>query len=295
MTAHPSGRTDGLWLGYLSALGIVAIWSGFIVVSRLGVTGNMNPFDITAVRFLVGGVVTVPFTLLYWPRHIALWKVLLLSAIGPGVLYSLAMFIGLGLSPAAYAGVFANGTIPIFTSVLAFLFAGERLRKPAFVGIAVIFGGGCLVGYDGMSGGGEALGGVGFFLIASFTVAMYVVAVRHLKLTPIQTLAVINVPNAVVFLPIWFFWLPSTMSAASWSEIIFQGLYQGLGPSFLALVLMTYGVHKLGPTVMTGFAAAVPTTAALLAIPVLGENLSVLEWTGVITVTAGLAVLIWRR
>lgn len=296
MDSRPTGRPYGLWLGYLSALGVVAIWSSFIVISRLGVTGGLTAYDVTALRFLVGGVITIPFCIYYWPRHLALWKILFLTAFGPGVVYSVTMYVGLGMSPAAYAGVFANGTIPIFTAFLAFVFLAERLTHKAFFGIAIIFAGGCMVSFDGlMTGSTQALRGVAFFLVASFLVAAYVNGVRHWKLTPQQTLAIINLPNAVVFLPVWYFFLPSSIAGAAWPDIVLQALFQGLGPSFLALILMTYAVQKLGATPMAGFAASVPTTAALLAIPVLGENLKLLEWAGVVTVTAGLALLIWRR
>jgi drug/metabolite transporter (DMT)-like permease len=295
-----SAQSSGLWPAYASALGVVAIWSGFIVFSRLGVTGDLTTYDVTALRFLVGGIITIPFSIFYWPRHLALRKVLFLTVCGPGVLYSQSMYFGLKLSPAAYAGVFANGAIPIFTVFLAFIFLGERLTSKAFAGIAVIFAGGWIVAFNGLTpggggGGGGTTDGIAYFLAAAFLVAAYINSVRRWKLTPRQTLAIINLPNALVFLPVWYFFLPSSLAAAAWSEIVFQALFQGLGPSFLALVLMTYAVHKLGGTLMAGFAASVPTTAALLAIPVLGENLSLVEWGGVATVTSGLALLLWRR
>lgn len=37
--------------GLVYALSTIALWSGFVLVSRLGGTGALNPFDITALRF----------------------------------------------------------------------------------------------------------------------------------------------------------------------------------------------------------------------------------------------------
>jgi len=291
-----NARPERLWLGYGSALGVVAIWSGFIVVSRLGVTSGLTAYDITALRFLVGGAITIPFVIWHWPRHVNFNKVLFIAVFGPGVVYSLIMYLGLELSPAAYAGVFANGTMPIFTALIAFFFLGERLSKLSLVAIAVIFVGGWIVAIKSLSSDvPHSIDGVIFFIAGSVLVSVYVIAVRHWKLTPRQTLAIINLPNAIIFIPVWYFFLPSTLGTADFSDIVFQALFQGLGPSFFAIFLMTHAVHTLGPTLTTGFAASVPTVAALMAIPVLGETLSLVEWGGILTVTAGLSLLLWKR
>jgi len=296
MNNPAAGQPPRLWLGYLSALGVVAIWSSFIVISRLGLTSGLTAYDVTALRFIVGAVITLPFVILHWPRHVAWKNVVFLIIFGPGALYSVIMYLGLARSPAAYAGVFANGTIPIFTALLAFTLLGERLNKIAFAAIAVIFAGGWMVGAEGMSADSvKSIDGVIFFLGGSLMVSIFVLGVRHWKLTPKNTLAIINLPNAFVFLPIWYFWLPSTLETADIKDIVIQALFQGLGPGFLAIIMMTHAVHTLGPTLTTGFAAWVPTVAAIMAIPVLGELLSPLEWVGILTVTAGLSLLIWRR
>ncbi len=282
--------------GYISGLGIVAIWSGFIVLSRVGMVGNLNAYDITALRFMVSAVITLPFLYSYWPRHLAFHKVLFLSACGPGALYSMLMYTGLKTSPAAYAGVFANGTIPIFTALIGFFLMQTRLGFRSLIAIAVIFVGGLAVGFDGLRAGGpDAIQGVVYFLSASILLAIYFVGLQYWKLEPKQALVVVNIPTAVAFLPIWYVFLPSTMATASIEEIALQALFQGIGPSFLAVLMMAYTVQKLGPGVVSGFAASVPSVAAVAAVFVLGETLDLIEWAGMLTVTVGLLMLLWRR
>jgi drug/metabolite transporter (DMT)-like permease len=284
------------WSGYLSGLGTICIWSGFIVFSRMGMVGNLNAYDITALRFMVSFLITVPFVYLYWPQHLAFYKCLILSACGPGAIYSMLMFTGLETSPAAYAGVFANGTIPIFTAFIALFMMGTKLGSRGLLAITVIFGGGFAVGYNGLLGGGsEALRGIVFFLSASCLLAMYFVCLQYWKLTPRQAMIVVNVPTALVYLPVWYFLLPSTMDTASVQEILFHGLFQGIGPGVVAVLLMAYSVQKLGPTINAGFAASVPTVAAIVAVPVLGEHLAGIQWMGMLAVTVGLLLLLWRR
>ena len=70
------------------------------------------------------------------------------------------------------------------------------------------------------------------------------------------------------------------------SSTLFQALFQGLGPGFLAVIFFALSTTHLGPTATAGFSAVVPATAALLAIPVLYEIPTTLEWAGIVTVTS---------
>jgi len=284
------------WLGILCGLGFIIIWSGFIVFARLGVTGNLTPYDITALRFLVGSLVTLPFVILHWPRQLSFGKISLLALTGPGAIYSVLIYSGLDFSPAAFAGVFANATMPIFTALFAWVWLGDHLNKSTSVAIAVILIGAVTVAYQSFNiANVDNLTGLPFFLAGSLILAAYVVLLRLWKLTTKQTLAIINLPSAIFFLPIWFFFLPSTINSAGFDEILLQALFQGLGPSFLGLIFFTYAIQTLGPTPVAGFAAVVPATATLLAIPVLGETLNLIEWSGVIIVTIGLTLLLLKR
>lgn len=291
-----SNHSFDKWSGYLGGLGTICIWSGFIVFSRMGMVGNLNAYDMTALRFIVSFLITAPFIYVWWPRHLPLYKTLMISACGPGAIYSMLMFTGLETSPAAYAGVFSNGTIPIFTAIIALCLMGTKLSGRAIVAIAIIFAGGVAVGYNGMvTGGSDAISGVVYFLSAALILAIYFVCLQHWKLTPKQAMIVVNVPTALVYLPVWYFFLPSTMATASTQEILFHGLFQGIGPGVLAVFLMAFTVQKLGSTMVAGFAASVPTVAALVAVPLLGEHLGLVEWMGMVAVTIGLLLLLWRR
>ena len=216
----------------------------------------------------------------------------LLSICGPGALYAVLMFLGLTEASAAYGGVFANGSLPIFTALLVLVVSGSRPGRNQIVAITVIVVGGVLVGYRGMAtGGADIASGIALFLCASAVLSVYIFGIRRWQLTPRQALAVVNIPNAVIFIPIWYFFLPSTIADVETSTVLFQALFQGIGPGFLALILFALAAMHLGPTPTAGFSAAVPATAALLAIPVLGEIPSSLEWIGIGTVCLGLGLL----
>ena len=63
--------------GFIAAGIVVACWSGFNIVSRLGSKGVLAPFDLAAMRFGVSGLLTLPFFLYSvppreWPRYMVL-------------------------------------------------------------------------------------------------------------------------------------------------------------------------------------------------------------------------------
>lgn len=282
-------------VGVASAVGVIFIWSGFIVFSRMGVATALTPYDISALRFMVAGAITLPFIWRWWPRHLGWRKVALLVATGPGSIYAIMMYFGLQTAPAAYAGVFANGTLPVFAMLLAALIAREVPGPRRAVAVGAIIAGGVMVAWTGLGAGVDVVEGVALFTTASAILSIYIFSLGRWGVGPFQALAVINIPNMAIFLPLWWFALPSGLAEAADFDIAFQALYQGLGPGFLALILFTLSTIHLGATPTAGFSAAVPAGAALLAIPVLGETPTPLEWAGIGLVTLGLIVLVFRR
>jgi drug/metabolite transporter (DMT)-like permease len=283
-------------LGVICAIGVLFIWSGFIVFSRAGVKTSLTPADMTGLRFLVAGCMTLPFAYRWWPRDLPLKAILLMSICGPGALYSVLMYFGLSETSAAYAGVFANGALPIFTVILVALYSGIFPAKIQSLGLVVIVVGALLLGSTGFYGEQKnVVAGIALFLTASAILSVYIFGVRYWNITPRQALALVNVPNALIFVPIWLLFLPSGLADANISTVVFQALYQGLGPGFIAVILFALAATHLGPTATAGFSAAVPASAALLAIPVLGEVPNSLEWIGVGIVTLGLVLLLVKR
>lgn len=280
-------------LGAACALAVVFIWSGYIVFSRAGMQTAMTAGDLVTLRFAVAGLLTLPFAFRWWPRDLGWHKQAVLALTGPGVAYLLLMFVGLGHASAAYAGVFANGTLPIFTAVLVWAFAGAAPGRWQIVAIGVILGGALLVALPELAGPADGtLRGAAYFLAASAVLSVYIFGLRRWRVTPQQALAVVNIPNMLVFLPIWYFSLPSGMAGMDLGTLVFQALFQGLGPGFLAVILFVVATANLGATPVAGFSAAVPASAALLALPVLGEAPSGMEWAGILIVTLGLLLLV---
>src|SRR3954463_2214544 len=84
--------------GSLCGLAAVSIWSGWIVIARLGLRTSLTPWDIAALRFGVAGALLLP----YLARH------------------------GLALARLGWTGVAAivlGGAAPVFFTNTGLLFA----------------------------------------------------------------------------------------------------------------------------------------------------------------------------
>lgn len=289
--SEPNVRT-----GLLAAIGVLFVWSGFIVFARAGVLAGLTPYDLAALRFIVAGALTLPFAYRWWPRHLPLRIQALLALSGPGALYSVMMFGGLANASAAYGGVFSNGALPIFTMLIVLVITGARPVARDIIASTVIVAGGAMVAWRGLNAGGaDVATGIALFLGAAALISAYITTIRLWGVTPRQALSVVNIPNALAFLPVWLVFLPSNLAGTAPEVVLAQAVFQGLGPGFLALILFAMVAYHLGPTPTAAISAAVPATAALLAIPVLAEAPTPLEWAGIATVTAGLGLLIRRR
>jgi drug/metabolite transporter (DMT)-like permease len=280
-------------IGLASALAVVCIWSGFIVVARFGVTNTLTIYDVAAVRFGFAGLLVLPFAIFWWPRRLPFWKCLILAA-GPGVPYALLAYTGMTTVPAAHAGAVLNGSLPAFSLLLGLIWLKEKPNAWKWSGVVLVGAGSAAMGF---AGGGQTEGlwtGYFFLLAASLVLTIYMLNTRMWGLRPKEMLAVVPVLNGLFILPLWPF-LPSRISEAPWSEILLQMLYQGLGPSLIAVPLFVMALRHLGPTPTSALMAGVPAISALIAVPALGELPTAWEWAGMAVVTAGILFTLKRN
>ena len=285
-----NNNPNHILLGAAAAISVVFFWSGWIVVSRLGVTNTLTVYDITAFRFAVGAAVALPYII--WRRA---WRGLtplrvLVLTLTSGIPYALLSYFGFTYAPAAHGGVFLNGCLPLFTTLFGWIWVGQRSRVSQLVGLGVILVGVTLVGYEGIlfSSGGMIWFGDVLFLAAIALFAAFMVANRVWSITPGQVLFSVTVVSAAVYIPIWLLWLESNLAVAPKSEILLQGAYQGLVPSVLGISCLNIAVRHLGANTTSVFLSAVPVVAALVAIPILQEMPGLPAWIGMVTVTVGI-------
>jgi len=282
----------------------VCIWAAFIVVSRLGVSTTLTPWDVAAIRFTVAGVLLLPYVV---RKGLALerlgWIGIGALILGCGAPMVLLVNIGLLFAPAAHAGALFPGVMPLMVALLAAAILKEAFTSQKIAGLALIVTG--AIGIVWITGG--AVGttqniGHALFLAAGFVWACYTVAMRRARLDGLHAAAIAGVGSLVLYLPAYALIAGTSVFQAPPFDIALQAIVQGILTAIVALVLYGRMVSLLGATSGAAFVALTPAMTALMGIPILGEWPSAIDWgaiamisIGVYAVSGGPLPTLWRR
>jgi drug/metabolite transporter (DMT)-like permease len=278
--------------GCALALLAVAIWSGWLVITRLAVTSTLTAEDLVALRFGSSALILLPVV---WRRGLALdrlgWRGLALIVICAGAPYVLLVSHGLALATAAEAGVLIPGTIPLFVALISAFSLRERVGWIARIGLGLIVAGVAVIAVPALlQAVGWQLAGYAICLFSAILWAAYTIEARRAGVDALHATAIIMVISGALFLPIYLLLPGQRLWEASATEFWVQLLYQGPLTGIVALLVYTRAVAILGATRASSFTALLPLSAMLLAIPVVGE------WpdlrTGIGAVAAALGVLL---
>jgi drug/metabolite transporter (DMT)-like permease len=281
--------------GLIAAFFTICIWTGFILVSRYGGKGVLTGWDVTALRFGVGALIA----LIFLPRvTLPPYKVILLFSVFGGIGYSVVVYAGFRMAPAAHAAVLLPGALPFATAVIAWLWLRQKPSAAQRMALMLVFIGIALTAADTFSHGAHLTGTQMFgdllFLCGSSSWAVFTLLLRRYPMEPLTAAVTTTLGSATLYLPVWWLFLPSTLNQAPLAEIAMQAAYQGVLVVFVAMMLYTFAARRLGAQTVTLLMAIVPGVSALAAVPVLGEPLSLLTLAGLGAVTMG-AVLGARK
>lgn len=270
---------------YLAALTVVCVWSGWITISRYGVQTELQPADITLLRYLTALIGVTPLILRHPWRKFTLWQYLVVG-LGVGFPYTMFSFYGLRTIKAAHAGVLVNGLLPIFGALVAWFLFRQRLSGVRYLAIAIIF-----IANLVMAGGDtfstEHVLGMVFLLAAAVLYTGHMTGIRHWNFTWQEVLVTVPVVNSLLFLPLMLIF-PSNLTQAPLTEILIQAVYQGVVVNILALMCVAYAISHLGTITVSLFMSFVPVSTAILAWLLLQERLSTNEIAGIIGCSLGL-------
>lgn len=279
-------------LGCMAAGGVTLIWAMWLVVSRMGAQSPLNAFDLAAIRYGVSAVATLPIVIYFKPwRDMSLGRIAGLSMLlGPG--YILCVYFAFDYAPAAHGGIFMNGALPAITLLFSLWFLKQKSTLIQLVGVVLILIGAALSAADisGLSIAGAWRGDV-MFVIAGVFFAGYLVAARAWGITPTQVMFCSSIVNALLFVPVWYFLLPSGLGQVGGTVLYLQVFYQGLLPGLLGLILVAYATRTIGPAPTSAFIAAVPGLGVLLGIVFLKEIPGAIGWIGLLVLTPGILMV----
>lgn len=291
----PDRKTQLVGMAAIST--VVIVWSTFLVISRSGVQSGMTIFDIAALRYGIAGLICVPVVLIAKPwRTTTITRLALLAFFG-GVPYGLMSYVGFIFAPAAHGGVFLNGMVPALALIIGYVWLRE---KPLFIqvfGAALIIAGAGMAAFSASSGSNPNawIGDIAFFISGAFF-AVFLILQRQWRASIPQILLSAAVVGAVVYLPIWALFLPTTLAQSDPNQIALQAIFQGLFPNLLGLILLSHAVRRVGSTVVAAFLSAVPAVGSVMGLIFLGETPGLLAWLGLPILTSGiLLATVWQR
>lgn len=275
--------------GYVLAAIIIVIWTGFMLVSRLGGTGSLTPFDVAAIRLGTAGIIVLPLWLRAGRASLLDRKVIALTVTG-AFGYTLLAYSAFRLAPTAHAGILMPGFQPFAMAFCAWAVMGERPSPQRWIGIAIIAFGAATLGFGVFQDGIATWGGDSMFVGASFCWALYTVLARRWGISPWDVTINVAMLAALVYLPIYLVALPKSIASASLGEIALQTAYQGVLAAVIQMVIYMRAVELLGPSRMGVLMALVPPLAAAAAVPVLGEAVTPIIIASLLLVSIGVFV-----
>ena len=283
------------------AFGLMAavIWGGFLVVSRHGVVLGLEAVDIAFLRYVSAALVMLPILLRQPGRgellQLGWFKPLMLAALA-GPLFLIVGASGFYFAPAAHAAVIQPGGMTLTSVCFAAILFGERLTPAKLTGLALLVIGLATIAGPGLfSGQSEAWKGDILFATAGTMFAGFTILVRRWRISAWTSTAIVSVLSGFLFGPLYLMvWGPERLLATPLEAIVEQVVVQGILSAVVALFAFARAVHHLGPGRASFFPAMAPSMAILIAIPVLGEFPSILQWAGLAIATLGLVIALRR-
>ena len=277
----------------LMLLVVVLLWALNLSVTKYILTHGLHPLSYATIRYGLAAAIFVGLTL-YVERSLEVERrhvPILVLAAGMLFLNQLSFVFALDITTASTIGL-VLGAIPIFTALFGLALGTERPSGRFWIAAAMSALG---VGLVALGAGGEVgndLWGILLGLATAATWAAYSVMVGPLmrSYSPSRMSAVV-LPLAWIGLLVvgW----PQTadqdwdLGWTIWALLLFATL----GPLVLTNVLWFRSIHRIGANKATLAANLQPFVAAVLAVILLSEPLSLLQILGGVLIAAGILVV----
>ena len=285
-----SDRTQG----YVFLLTTMCIWGGFTLTARLNALWNISAWDIVALRFSLAFLILMPILLYRKEAAFLLKKEPFILAMIGGVIYCLFAYSAFHYAPTAHAAIFLNGCIPICTAIMAFFLMGQAFDKHTWASLIIMIAVLCIMSLLMYQETGVAFGaGDGLFFISAILWAIFTVLLRKYQLTAWQAMSGVAIWSAVVYVPVYLLFLPKNLSVPEPQHLLFQTIFHGVFVVIIATLSYVEAIKRLGAFKAGSITNLAPFIAAILAVPLLNEALSLAVICGLVGMAIG-ALQPWR-
>lgn len=296
---HPQ-RT---WTADVALVVVAVLWGVNIPVVKFAIT-TIDRFCFNAFRLVCSALILGALALRERRGRVeppsdapkaSPWRVALFCFMSGGV-YQATFVAGVDLTTAGNTALIITAA-PMWAALIAWLFAGERLRRIAFLGLITTLAGTLVVTLQrgGLSSDQRYLVGNIVILIAVLIWAGSSVLSRSILQSISPTMLAFMA--CISTLPLHFL-LAARELRSGWAElpdsrILMAVIYSGVFSTGVAYALWNYGVRQVGVSHAAIFQNLVPVVALFVAWAFLGEAPTSIQLVGGSLIIAGL--LIMRR
>jgi len=272
--------------GYLYASVAVLIWTGFILVSRMGGISDLGPYDVIAIRYLTCTCLLLPVWWFKYRFNLLNGKLIVASLVG-GLAYALCTFRGFQLSPASHAAVLLPGLMPLFIILLSALINKKPQDKSKYLGVVIITLGVGAMFYQQFSATRNFSEGHLWLIAGAFCWSLFSVLISRWNITPWEATVSLAFITCILYLPVYIAYLPKSISSEWWPDILLQIFYQGVLATIVQMIFYVKAVQSIGPASMGAMMAAVPVLSGVIALFLFNELISTELVAGLILVSIG--------
>jgi len=277
---------DNTQKGYCYALAAALIWTGFILISRLGGISELGAPDVIAIRYITCSAIVLPIWWFKYRFNLLDAKLIFCSLIG-GLAYALCTFQGFQLVPASHAAVLLPGLMPLFIMVFALLINGERNSVEKWFGIAVITLGIFTLFWPMLNNPQELSIGHFYLVAGALCWAVFSVLIKRWGISPWQATVSLAVITCVLYVPFYIAFLPKKLSMAILPDIALQAFYQGFMATIVQMIFYVRAIQLIGPSSMGAMMAIVPLLSGILALFIFNEVATLELISGLTLVSTG--------
>ncbi|MBN4080833.1 EamA family transporter [Caldithrix abyssi] len=274
---------------YLLLTLTILFWASAFVGIRAGLD-EYNPIELAILRFVVASVILLiisRFIKLRLPAKTDLLRIFS-SGITGITLYNIALNFG-ELSITAGEASFIVNTVPIFTTLLAYLFLKETISQQFVIGMGVSFLGVTLIVLN-FSSGISLKPGVLAILLAAISQAVFFVLQKPLldKYRPLEITSYAIWIGTLLMLPFGYSLLETVQSAHIESTIAV--VYLGIFPGAVAYLCWASVLSKMNSSTASLFLYLVPVVTLIMGYLWLKELPVLLSIIGGVLALAGVAI-----
>jgi DME family drug/metabolite transporter len=293
--------------GYFA--GIIAVVIAAVLWGTTGTAATfapqVSPLGIASVTMGVGGLLLALVAARPIARHktaLLSNRLLVLAAAVNVAIYPLAFYSSMKLSGVAVGNVISIGLAPIAAALIEWTFDKQSLNRKWLISIAFgITGVVCLAtakpasSFESTATSWDNTVGIILGLVAAFTYAMYSWIARRLIDRGIASRAAMGSMfglGALLLMPVLLVTGAPLLASVNNFSV---GLYMAVVPMFFAYLLFGRGLAVVRASLATTITLLEPVVAALLAVTIVGEKLSVSGWIGIGLISACLLIATFKR